>query len=340
MTISLLKPFYRPIKRSKKHFPSFSILIPVYNEENNIKKKITNLYALDYPKDKYEIIVIDDGSTDNTVKILNQFHKLKLLTLRRSGKTSAINAGLDNSTLNVVLITDADCLLEKSALLRAAEALSDDTVGAVTGKTHLKKTKTSIIIKEQSAVWSRLTEKESLLDSIPTGMGGFLAFKRRLITRLDPKSLADDVDISAKIRMKGFRVIYSPSIIVSTWDPDDFKTWYNQTVRRTLQGLTTLYHNKKLLFNPKYGFFGVLIFPTRLLLHRLTPFFLALAFLSSLFINTLFSLSLLISLIVGCVFITRLRKLLIVQIIFLNAWGVFLLGKYNKIWARGPRQNG
>ena len=338
LTVRLLKSFYKPIKKSKGFFPSFSVLIPVYNEENSIKEKIENIRSLEYSQDKVEIIVVDDGSTDRTLEILEEFEDVKILRLKRSGKTAAINAGLKTATLDIVLLTDADCLLASDALLRAAEAFYDDSVGAVSGKTCLRNSKPSLVVKESSHISGSLIENESQLDSVPSGMGGFLAFRRKLVKMLNPECLADDVDISIKVRMAGYRIVYAPSIMVSTWDPDDFKTWYHQTVRRTLQGLTTLFHNKRVLFNPKYGWFGMLIFPTRLFLHRLTPFFLILGLISSLFISLFLSVFLLILLAIGVIFLPRIRKLFIIQFAFLNAWGLFLMGRHGEVWKRGARQ--
>ena len=339
LTVHLLKPFYKPIKKGKGFFPSFSVLIPVHNEENSIKEKIRNIHSLEYLKDKVEIIVVDDGSTDRTLEMLEDFKDVKIVSLKRSGKTVAINAGLKIATLDIVLLTDADCLLASDVLLRAAEVFYDDSIGAVSGKTRLIDPQPSLITKHTfSREW--LIVNESQLDSIPTGMGGFLAFRRKLVDELDPECLADDVDITMKIRKNGYRVIFDPEIIVSTWEPNSFSSWYRQTVRRTLQGLTTLLNHRDMFFNPNYGWYGMLILPTRLLLHRLIPLFLIVALVSSFFVDPMLSLGLILISLIGIALVPRIRKMLVIQLIFLNAWGIFLFRRHDKIWEKGPRKIG
>ena len=338
LVVRLLKPYYKPIKRKSGYLPSFSVIVPAYNEASVIGKKLENLLSLDYPRDKVQIIVSDDGSTDHTAQIVERFNGIKIIKSNRVGKTEAINKGLKEASGEIILLTDADCFLSRDALVKAAQSFFDESIGAVTGGIVLLDYEPSFIIKNFSLGRAQLFHREGLLDSIPTGMGGFLAFRRKLIEKLDPRCLADDVDISIRARMKGFRVIYDPQVVTYTWDPNMFGSWYKQTVRRTLQGLTTLFQHKSVLFNPKYGWYGALILPTRLLLHRLTPFFLVIALIASFFIDPVFSLTLVAISLIAVMLAPRVRKMFVMQLIFLNAWGLFLFRGYGSIWKRGPRQ--
>jgi len=337
--IRLLKPYHKPIRRDSKYSPTFSVIVPAHNEASVISKKLKNLLSLDYPRDKIEIIVIDDGSTDNTLDLAKKFDGVKILESRRIGKSKAINQGLRKATGDIVLVTDADCFFGKDALIYAAKVLSDESVGAVTGNIELLEYTPSFIRKDFSKIINGLFRYESLLDSVSSGMGSFLAFKRELVDNLNPNCLADDVDISIRVRMRNFRVISEPKIRVQTWDPNTFRTWYSQSVRRTLQGLTTLFQHKSVLFNPKYGWYGMMILPTRLLLHRLAPFLLFFSFLSSLFIDFRLSAVLVGAFFIGCFLIPRMRKFLVIQFVFLNAWILYILRRYRVTWEKGPRKN-
>lgn len=335
--VRLLRPYYKPIKRKRGCFPSFSVIVAAHNEASVIGKKLENLLSLDYPQDKVEIIVVDDGSTDNTAQIVGKYDSVKIIKLSRVGKTEAINKGLKQASGEIVLLTDADCFFDKENLVKAAQAFFDESIGAVTGSIKLLDCEPSVIRKDSSQRSVQLFYRESLLDSIPTGMGGFLAFRRKLIEKLDPNCLADDVEVSIRVRMKNFRVIYDPQIVTYTWDPNTFGSWYKQTVRRTLQGLSTLFQHKSVLFNPKYGWYGVLILPTRLLLHRLTPFFLIITLLASFFVDPILSFALIAISLIAIALAPRIRKMSIIQFVFLHAWILFFSRRYESVWERGPR---
>lgn len=340
LLIRMLKRYYKPIRKSDV-LPLFSIIVPAYNEANVIRRKLENLLSLDYPQNRVEIIVVDDGSTDNTSEIVTSFldnTRVSLIKSDRVGKTEAINKGLKQVRGDFVLMSDADCFLEEDALVKAAQDLSDDSVGAVTGNIKLMDRKTSALRKDPSSSMVKLFELESRLDSVPTGMGAFLAFKRKLIDSLDPRCLADDVDITIRVRKKGFRIIYDPEVVVHTWDATTFFSWYKQAVRRTLQGLTTLFRHKSVMFNPKYGWYGAIILPTRLLLHRLTPFFLIIALISSFLISPIFCLLLVATSAFGALLSPSIRKMIVVQLIFLNAWLLYLSRRYQQVWEKGPRK--
>jgi cellulose synthase/poly-beta-1,6-N-acetylglucosamine synthase-like glycosyltransferase len=339
LLVRSLKRYYKPIRKKSGLLPRFSIVIPAYNEANVIGRKLENLLSLDYPRDRLETIVVDDGSTDNTAQIADTFTNVILVKSDRAGKTGAINKGLEKAKGEVVLLSDADCSLREDALIRAAQDLADESIGAVTGWIELVGSRTSIIRKDVARSRTWLFGRESMLDSVPTGMGGFLAFKRKLIDRLDPRCLADDVDITIRVRMTGFRVVYDPEIVTRTWDANIFSSWYKQTVRRTLQGLTTLFRHKSVIFNPKYGWYGAMILPTRLLLHRLTPFFLITVAISSFFISPILLLLLLAFSLIGALCVPSIRKMLVMQIIFLNAWGLYLSRRYEQAWEKGPRMS-
>ncbi|EMR74197.1 glycosyl transferase [Thaumarchaeota archaeon SCGC AB-539-E09] len=336
--IFLLKPFYRPFKREVGFTPTFTVLVPSFNEEKVIEKKIQNLLSLDYPKDKYEIIVIDDGSTDRTSDIVRNYKKVILIKESRIGKSEAINRGLKKASGDIILLTDADAFFSEDSLSLVAENFADDTIGSVTAAVTQIDPQSTLIIKDFSISRLSLSYREGLLDSIPAGVGGFLAFRRNLIDALDPLCLADDVDIAIRVRKKNARVIFDPRIIVSTWDPNTVFSWYKLTVRRTLQGLTTLFRHKSVLFNPKYGWYGAMILPTRLFLHRLNPIFMIIALISSYFVNPFLTSFLIIFSVIVALIIPRVRKMFIVQISFLHALGIYLTGRYKVTWERGPRK--
>lgn len=325
----------RKLTKDPSFQPFFSIVIPAHNETQGIKEKIQNALSLSYPREKFEIIIVDDASVDNTAEIVSQIPDVKLVRLKsRQGKSAAVNAGLKEATGGFILLTDADCMLDSDSLTFAAQHFNDLAIGAVAG--HVYSASKSSLVKDFARRENWLAQNESLLDSIPTGTGAFLTFRKNLVGMLDPRCLADDVEISAKVRSKGYRVVYDNRIKVNTWEPD-LKLWFHQTVRRTLQGLTTLSRYRFMFFRPKYGWYGMMIFPTRLLLHRLSPFLLVLAFVSSWLIDPLITFSLGAIALLLILLLPLFRKMLLIQVVFFYAWLKYIFKRHGTIWERGPR---
>jgi len=120
-------------KVKKRNLPSVSIIIPAYNEEKIIGKTIRKLKKINYPKDKMEIIVVDDGSTDKTYEIAKKFESKQVRVLRKSkgGKASALNFGIKKAKNNFIVVMDADSYLEKDALINCMSYF-EKNVAAVT----------------------------------------------------------------------------------------------------------------------------------------------------------------------------------------------------------------
>ena len=117
--------------------PTVSLLIPAYNEKKVIAQKIENSLALDYPRDKLEIIVASDGSTDDTNEIVKTFAKrgVKLVVLSdKQGKSSAQNRAVAEARGDILLFTDSDVMLQPVALRQVIRNFADDQVGCVIGK--------------------------------------------------------------------------------------------------------------------------------------------------------------------------------------------------------------
>lgn len=341
LLLQTLKKHFKPIKKGLYN-PTFSIIIPAYNEENIIKDKIANTLSFDYPKGKVEIFVVDDGSVDKTYEISSGEEAVKTLKIKRGGKNKAINSALKIASGEIIVQTDADCFSSrKDALLKLSENFADPSVGAVTAGINFLPSKSKFISRflgEQIIDNEDTRLIESQLDSVASGLGVFLAFRRESVSRLHEKCLADDVDISLQVRAKGFRVVYEPELMINTASPDDLGVWYRQYLRRTLSGFVTLIQHKKMLFNRRLGWFGLLILPTRALLIHLTPL-LCLGVVVPLAILYPAVTAILISCFLFMGFFSFLiKKFLIVQIVQFHVLFVYLFGKYGpEYWMKEPR---
>jgi len=148
-----------------------SIIIPTYNEAESIEKKIKNTLELEYPG-LLEIFVVDSNSSDNTVQIAKSFKDVTVISEQeRLGKTHALNRVLQETTGEIVVITDANCFsMDKTLLIQIAQNFFDQSIGAVTVPMQYD----SSTLETDSAFWKRertLWSYESILDSIPSGIG-------------------------------------------------------------------------------------------------------------------------------------------------------------------------
>lgn len=336
-----LKRFYKPIRKGQ-FLPTISVIIPAYNEESVIEKKLKNTLSLTYPKDKMEIIVVDDGSTDRTSEIAGKFKDVKVISIKRSGKNVAINHALSKASGEIIVHTDADCFsVRKDALMRVVENFADPSIGAVSSGIQFQESKSAFINKffNTSPPFSNPTwVYEGLLDSMSSGLGVFLAFRRSLVKEIDEKCFADDVAISIHVRKQGLRVVFEPELEIVTQSPHELRAWYRQYLRRTLSGLVTLLNHKSLLFNPKYGWYGTLILPTKSLFPHLVPFFIIGGVAAIYAMNPVIGTVLTLATLLLALFSFNVKKMVVVQFVGLHAWIYYLLGRYGPTyWMKEPR---
>jgi cellulose synthase/poly-beta-1,6-N-acetylglucosamine synthase-like glycosyltransferase len=341
LVLRALKRYFRPVVKGT-YYPTLTIIIPAYNEERIIEKKIANTLSLEYPKDRLETIVVDDGSSDNTYEISKRIEGVKTFRINRGGKNKAINSGLRMASGEVVVQTDADCFsTKKDALLKLSEDFADPSVGAVTAGVSFLPSKSKFISKflsGQGIPEQNTSYFESQLDSVSSGMGVFLAFRRELVSELHEECLADDVDISLQVRAKGFRVVYEPELAITTSSPDDLGVWYKQYLRRTLSGLVTLIQHKSMLFNRRLGWYGLVILPTKSLLIHLTPLFCLGCIIPLAILCPTLAAFLVFGFLLLSLFSFLMKKFLIVQVVQLHVFLVYLLGRYGpKYWVKEPR---
>ncbi len=259
----------RLIKNSDEgteNLPKVSVVVPAYNEEEIVAESIKSLKDLDYPKDLLEIIVVNDGSKDNTKAICEKIEGIKLINLEKNSGTKAIplNIGLREATGEIVACLDADSVVDPKALKRMMPYFSDPRVVAVTPA--LKVYKPANLI--QKLQWYEyifavfLRKLMSLIDSIYVTPGPFTLFRRDVLMSLggfDEKNITEDMEIALKLQQNDYKIKNAIDADVYTKAPEDLKTLYKQR-RRWYYGLI---HNsikyKKLFFNTQYGDFGILM---------------------------------------------------------------------------------
>ncbi len=271
----------KPVQKSDDFIPFVSILIPCYNVGAVIDRKIKETLKVSYPGDRLEIIAIESGSSDNTLNVLSKYSsegKIRLMRQpKRLGKASAINVGLEKCKSDIVVLTDAEARLGRGSLRELVKNFADSQVGAVVG---------NLTVTSGGSVFGRMNQMffevfrqkvrmwESSFDSVSFLSGELCAFRRSLLAKLDEDVINDDRYILLKIRSMGYRCVCEPLSRVYEATPVGFSAQITQKRRTTAGAIQGTARFKRLLFNPKYGFFGMLILPSYLFRVVLLPFLL------------------------------------------------------------------
>ena len=341
---------------------SVSIIVPVYNEQGAIERKIENLFAVNYDKDKMEVIFVDSASDDGTTELLRKIQceeryrdKVKLiLQPKRCGKAFAINEALKVARGEIIVLTDANAIFHENSLLNLCRNFDDPGIGAVGGKLSIPPDSfaSSLYSSFFDIFRNNVRISESKLDCPSFFSGELIGFRRGLIDKLDDDAISDDLDLLIKVRKKEFRCIIDEEALVWERRPAKFSEHLVQQRRTTAGTLQIIMRNKDMLFNRKYGLFGSLILPAYLLRLILIPIFLLLLEITGLglffdsissFINIIFE-KLILSVPIFAVIIFSgvfHRKLLpvflfsiIAQIAILLGMMDYLRGKHTHLWKK------
>lgn len=258
-----------------------TILVPCFNEESTIVGTMESIFQLDYPKDKIQIIVINDGSTDTTAALLepyNAYHNIQVIHKENGGKHTALNLGLEYCTTSIVGCLDADSFVVPDAMRQILQKFEDPTVMAVTPSTIIWKANT-LIQKMQRAEYhygNFIRYAMSLMHAIHIAPGPFSFFRREVFDIIGIYTHAhntEDMEIAMRMQKNGLKIVHAPRAIVYTSSPNTIKKLYKQRVRWVSGFLGNLRDYRKMLFNKKHGDLGMMVLPMALLSILLTiPF--------------------------------------------------------------------
>ena len=195
--------------------PFVSLLIPAHNEEKCIGKKIENCLALDYPKDKLEIIVASDGSIDKTNSIVEQYVEKGVVlngSFQRLGKSVALMRCVNMAKGEIILFSDADSMLEKDSLKKLIRNFADLTIGCVEGVRRDISEKGILL---DSLYWkyeTMLKKLNSRLHSLIGATGAIYAVRKNLYKPLNPKR-GDDFEIPIRVLLQDYKTVLEPEAL-------------------------------------------------------------------------------------------------------------------------------
>lgn len=267
------------LKLDPAYRPTVSILVPAYNEEPVIGKKVQNIASINYPAEKLEVIVIDGGSTDATFDSAKEV--LKKTGLRgtvvaeggRRGKAAGLNQGLKLARGELVCISDAECEWDTNALGNATKYLSDLSVGSVSGIHEIQnphETLSTNVENSYRSVYRVLRIGESKIHSTPIAEGELQVFRRNDLDEFDTGIGGDDTDAALCMVRRGLRSISAQDAVFYEPTPRTWRGRFRQKIRRGQHVLQAFVKHRNMLFTGKYPFSG-LIFPMEFFLYIINP---------------------------------------------------------------------
>lgn len=224
--------------------PSISVLVPAHNEEKVILSKLENLKEVAYPKDKMEVIVIDDFSSDQTLSLARSFVEsnptlnVKVLHQEtRQGKAKGLNKALNGCSHNLVVVTDADTCWPSDILGKALPYMSDPSIGAISGVMEAKNAAQSWVTNAEGNYMNFMSTwrlGESKIHSTIRFEGCFCVFRRQAFDEFDDKSGADDSGTALRIIQNKYRAILIPEARTKSEVAFTFRDRLRGKVRRAV----------------------------------------------------------------------------------------------------------
>ena len=251
MSRFLFASFYRPPRPRGDDLPPVSLIFPVYNEEFHIERTLVQALEVAYPRDRLQVIAVNDGSRDNTfqtmLRVQQKYPELILVNLERSmGKRGALSAGAQLATGEILILSDSDSFLQPDAIRHAVDGFRDPEVGAVTGHCDVENAWSNLLTKMQAVRYyisfRVMKAAESVFDAVTCLSGPFAAYRREVFFQHAdawlnqtwmgyPATFGDDRSLTNYVLKSGLKVIYDARARCTTIVPEDYRTFLLQQLR-------------------------------------------------------------------------------------------------------------
>jgi cellulose synthase/poly-beta-1,6-N-acetylglucosamine synthase-like glycosyltransferase len=252
-----------------KSYPTVSILVPCWNEEKTVSGTIYSLLNLNYPKEKLKILVIDDGSTDNTWNIIQKFAnhpQVKIFTKPNGGKYTALNFGISKSNSELIGCLDADSYVDKDALTHIVKCFENKENMAVAPSVKLWKPKGVLQMLQRVEYGFGIFTRKMFhyMNAIYITPGPFSIFRKEvfeIIGGYEHAHTTEDIQIALRMQKGGLQIAHAHNAIVYTVPPDTLPKLLKQRTRWSYGFIKNAVDFKDMFFNPKYGNLGIIVLP-------------------------------------------------------------------------------
>lgn len=247
------------------YYPKVTVLVPAHNEERVIGNTVDAIMRSIYPKEKLEVIVINDSSTDRTGEVLRErakrYSNLKVLEIKpplgAKGKANALNQGLKLSSGDFIVVYDADNTPERRAILNLVRFILDDpNLGAVVGKFRTRNKDRSILtrfinIETLSFQWL-VQASRNYLWGLATIPGTNFIIRKELLEKIggwETSSLTEDTELTIRIYQSGYRILWIPYAVTWEQEPEKLGIWFKQRTRWARGNLAVIFTYLKNFFS-------------------------------------------------------------------------------------------
>ncbi len=258
----------------KQFTPTISVIIPAFNEAETLTLCVTSVITADYPKDKIEVIIVDDGSKDATFvlaqSLAKQYHNVHVYTKKNEGKATALNYGIAKAKNEIIATLDGDSFITKDTIWKMLPFFKDPEVAAVTPAIKVfeppasQKQNVLEIIQKVEYLFTLFSRRVlTYVDAVTVTPGPFSMFRAWIFDKVggfDPHCVLEDQEIALRIQQANYKIRSSLDAVVYTEIPKTFGELLKQRIRWHRGGLrnSIKYLN---MISPKYGDFGIIIMP-------------------------------------------------------------------------------
>lgn len=249
--------------------PSVTIFVPCWNEEKTICKTIISLLKLDYPRERLSIYIIDDGSTDGTLKTVQRFARnkqIKIFSKENGGKHTALNYGLSLAKSDLVGCLDADSFVHPQALKKIVSKFEDREMMAVTPsiKVHEPRNIIELIQKSEYILGVFMRKVFARLNALYITPGPFTIFRKsvfELVGHYKHAYNTEDMEIAMRMQKNGLKIGNVHDAFIYTVAPKNLRVLLKQRLRWSYGFIKNAIDYRSMFFRPQYGHLGIMILP-------------------------------------------------------------------------------
>lgn len=256
--------------------PEVTLFIAAYNEKDYVEAKMKNSLALEYPKEKLNIIWVTDGSDDGTPDLLEGYPNTSVYHLdARNGKIGAMNRGMEFVKTPIVIFSDANTNLGKQSIRRIVNLFSTPKVGCVSGEKRIVDKEADVASGAGEGLYwkyeSTLKKWDAELYSVVGAAGELFAIRTQLYRHVEKDTILDDFIISLRVAQDGYTIQYDPDAYAIETASANVKEELKRKIRISAGGIQSIVRLRSLLNIFKYGTLSFQYISHRVLRWSLTP---------------------------------------------------------------------